>query len=302
MMATAARIANPDVIVVGLGAVGSSTLLALARMGISALGIDRHSPPHPLGSSHGDTRLTRLAVGEGAEYAPLVARSHELWLELEGRVGVVGNDDDGGEEGRRLFLRTGGLVVGRPTTATSFDERTIDVARERGIPHEVVDADEMRSRWPQVGSGLVGDEVGCHEPSAGVLFPERCVRAQLGLAVRLGARTMLGTIVRSVSSDDGGGGVRVVTDDRGDFVAASAIVAPGAWASDLVPSLAPLTRVRRQAMHWFPLNDPDAYSPERFPVFIWHHGSGVGDYFYGFPCLPGEVSMKMATEQCERRH
>ena len=211
----AARIANPDVIVVGLGAVGSSTLLALARMGISALGIDRHSPPHPLGSSHGDTRITRLAVGEGAEYAPLVARSHELWLELEGEVRVVGNndDDDDGEEGRHLFLRTGGLVVGRPTTATSFVERTIDVARERGIPHEVLDADEMRSRWPQVGSGLAGNEVGCHEPSAGVLFPERCVCAQLGLAVRLGARTMLGTIVRSVSTnDDDGGGVRVVTD------------------------------------------------------------------------------------------
>jgi sarcosine oxidase len=52
-------------------------------------------------------------------------------------------------------------------------------------------------------------------------------------------------------------------------------------------------------MHWFPLKDPGAYSPERFPVFIWHHGSGVGDYFYGFPCLPGDVSMKMATEQCD---
>ena len=86
---------------------------------------------------------------------------------------------------------------------------------------------------------------------------------------------------------------------RVNFVAASAIVAPGAWASDLVPSLAPLTRVRRQAMHWFPLKDAEAYSPERFPVFIWHHWSGVVDYFYGFPYLPGEVSMKMATEQCD---
>ena len=78
MMATAAQIAIPEVIVVGLGAVGSLTLLALARMGISALGIDRHSPPHPLGSSHSKSRITRLAVAEGAEYAPLVARSHEL--------------------------------------------------------------------------------------------------------------------------------------------------------------------------------------------------------------------------------
>ena len=207
----------PEVIVVGLGAVGSLTLLALARMGISALGIDRHPPHHPLGLSHGKSRITRLAVGEGAEYTPLVAQSHELWFELEGEVGVVGNDDDDGEEGRRLFLRTGGLVVGRPTTATSFAERTIDVAWERGIPHEVLDADEVRSRWPQIGSGLVGDEVGCHEPSVGVLFPERCILAQLGLAVRLGTRTMLGTVVRSASSDDDGGGVRVVTDNRVEY-------------------------------------------------------------------------------------
>ena len=92
--------------------------------------------------------------------------------------------------------------------------------------------------------------------------------------------------------------MRVATDG-GDFLAARVIVASGAWASDLVPSLKPLTRIRRQVMHWFPLANADAYSYDRFPVYIWHHGHGVGDYFYGFPCLPGERLIKMATEQCE---
>jgi sarcosine oxidase len=94
--------AHADVIIVGLGAMGSSTLLALARRGVSVLGIDRFSPPHANGSSHGDTRITRLAVAEGPEYAPFVKRSHELWRQLED------------ETGENLFLQCGGLVIGRP--------------------------------------------------------------------------------------------------------------------------------------------------------------------------------------------
>jgi len=287
-----AAAAHADVIVIGLGAMGSSTLLALARRGISVLGIDRFSPPHANGSSHGDTRITRLAVAEGPEYAPFVKRSHELWRQLED------------EAGECLFLQCGGLVVGRRPRKmqagrmNSFVERTIEVAREYDIPHEVLNSDEIGKRWPQIGGGLVGDELGCYEPSAGLVFPERCITAQLNIAKRLGANTTLDTIVRYVESTDGGGGVRVVTD-RGDFHAARAIVTPGAWVTDLVPSLKPLTRVRRQILHWFPLAHPEAYSPDRFPVYIWHHGYDAGDYIYGFPCLANENTMKVATEQSE---
>lgn len=291
MAAISGCAANPDVIVVGLGAMGSSTLLALARRGVAVLGIDRHSPPHSYGSSHGDTRITRLAVAEGPEYAPFVKRSHELWRQLE-------NETD-----ESLLLQCGGLVFGRAKAVVgrrpSFVERTIDVAREYGIPHEVLDSNEICRRWPQIGGGLVGDEVGCYEPSAGLVFLERCIRAQLDVACCLGAKTVLNTIVRSVESIDGGGGVRVVTD-RGDFHAArSIVVTPGAWVTNLVPSLMSLTRVRRQTLHWFPLSNHEAYSPDRFPVFIWHHGHNANDYFYGFPCLPGERTMKMATEQSD---
>lgn len=286
-----AAMTHPDVIVIGLGAMGSSTLLALARRGISVLGIDRFSPPHANGSSHGDTRITRLAVAEGSEYAPFVRRSHELWRQLED------------ETGENLFLQCGGLVVGRPRKIqagrmNSFVERTIEVARECTIPHEVLSSDEIRNRWPQIGGGLVGDELGCYEPSAGLVFPERCISSQLKLAKQLGANTALDIIVRTVESIDGNGGIRVVTD-RGDFHAARAIVTPGAWVTDLVPSLKPLTRVRRQILHWFPLAHPEAYSPDRFPVYIWHHGYDAGDYIYGFPCLPNEKTMKVATEQSE---
>src|SRR5437763_16313418 len=90
---------SAEVIVVGLGAMGSATCFQLAARGVSVIGIDRHKPPHQYGSTHGDTRITRVAIGEGAEYVPLVRRSHELWREIEARAGT------------RLLSVTGGLVL-----------------------------------------------------------------------------------------------------------------------------------------------------------------------------------------------
>ena len=279
---------SADVIVVGLGAMGAATLLALARRGVQALGIDRFHPPHDMGSSHGETRITRLAVGEGADYAPLVARSHALWRELEA------------ETGEQLLLQCGGLVMGRRGIATghygkpAFVERTLEVARQAGIPHEALEADEIRRRWPQMR--LEGDEIASWEPSAGIVFPERCIAAQLQVAARLGARTQLGTVVTSITRD--GAGFRVETS-QGTYRAGRVVVSAGAWVSTLVPALAPVTEARRQVLHWFPVADPAAYAPGRFPIFIWMHGAQEGDYFYGFPCLPGQDTLKVATEQHE---
>jgi sarcosine oxidase len=280
---------SAEVIVVGLGAMGAATLLGLARRGVKALGLDRFHPPHDQGSSHGETRITRLAVGEGAAYAPLVARSHALWRELEH------------ETGEKLLLQCGGLVMGRKGIATghhgkpAFVERTIEVARSCAIPHEVLDADEIRRRWPQMR--LQGDEIASYEPSAGLLFPERCIDAQLTVAQRLGARTQLGTTVTAITRD--GAGMRVATD-QGNFHAAHIVLTAGAWASTLAPVLAPVTAVRRQVLHWFPVADPAAYAPGRFPIFIWMYGPQEGEYFYGFPCLPGQDTLKVATEQADR--
>ena len=90
-----------DVIVVGLGAMGSAALYQLAKRGIAVTGIDRFSPPHDRGSSHGESRITRQAIGEGEEYVPFALRSHEIWRELEA------------DTGRSLFSSVGGLIIGR---------------------------------------------------------------------------------------------------------------------------------------------------------------------------------------------
>ena len=276
-----------DVVVVGLGAVGSAALHRLAGAGARAVGIDRFHPPHDQGSSHGESRITRLAVGEGAAYAPLVRRSHEIWRELEAA------------SGESLLLQTGGLVMGPREGGAShhgkddFVRRTIAVATQHAIPHEVLDATAIASRFPQFE--LQGDEIACFEPSAGLVFPERCIATQLRLATGLGAQVYGGERVTSVVETSAG--VAVHTDRR-VLHAARVILTAGPWLPDLAGGrLREVASVYRQTLHWFAVHDPAEYAPGRFPVFIWMHGASETDYFYGFPVLPGTRSVKVATEQ-----
>src|SRR5262252_2674522 len=130
-----------DVAVIGLGAMGAATLYHLARRGARAIGLDRFSPPHGCGSSHGETRITREAVGEGRAYVPLVRRSHEIWRELESATG------------KRLFVACGCLIIGRRDAGhhhkPSFLKTTFELAEEFGIAHEELDASAIAERFPQ---------------------------------------------------------------------------------------------------------------------------------------------------------
>src|SRR5437016_11008855 len=131
-----------DAAVLGLGAIGSATVYQLAKRKARVLGIDRYAPPHAFGSTHGDTRVTRLAIGEGEHYTPLAIRSHELWRELEQ------------ETGTSLLTSNGGLIIssGAATSHThveGFFDNTVAAARRFGIAHELIDAAEIRRRFPQ---------------------------------------------------------------------------------------------------------------------------------------------------------
>ena len=278
--------ATADVVVVGLGAVGAATLHRLALRGVRAVGIDRFDPPHDQGSTHGETRITRLAVAEGAEYVPLVRRSHAIWRELEA------------ETGETLFVQNGGLVIaegdGGPSHGqASFIGSTIAVAEAHGIAHEILGAAEIRRRWPQF---LVRDaERAYFEPTAGVLFPERAVAAQLALARRYGAVVRTHETVLRVEPCEGG--VAVVTD-KGRIEAAEAVLAAGAWLPGLVGGgLARAASIQRQTQLWFKPETPELYAPERCPIFIWLHGTGEEDYLYGFPALPGGSGVKAGSER-----
>ncbi len=283
---------SADVIVVGLGAMGSAALYQLAKLGARAIGIDRFDPPHDRGSSHGDTRITREAIGEGREFVPLVLRSNQIWEELEAATG------------RSLLTRNGALVLasqsisGNHHGSTSFVQDTISTAQEFGIAHEVLDAGEIRRRYPQFK--LSGDEVGYFESGAGFLRPEACVETQLTLARQMGATVSTSEAVLDISQDKHAS-VTVKTN-RATYSAARVIVTAGPWMQKLLgDQYLSYFKVYRQVMCWFALaKNLELYSADRFPVFIWIVGNRPRDMLYGFPAIDGpEGGLKIATEQYE---
>jgi sarcosine oxidase len=273
-----------DLIVVGLGAVGAATVCQAAKRGARVLGIDRHRPPHDLGSSHGESRITRRAIGEGLDYVPLALRAHELWRGLEA------------EAGETLMNSVGVLMIGAAASsmhgAPDFIGTTIEAARAFGIEHEILPADEIRSRWPQFQVRDV--EQAYFEPGAGILYPERCVATQLRLAAASGAEIRIGETVRAVRAI--AGGVSIETD-QGTYEAGRAVACAGGWTGQLLGGVwAERLVLHRQCQHWYAPADPAAFAPERFPAFIWLYGSNDGDWFYGIPAELGG-GVKVAGEQ-----
>jgi len=281
-----------EVIVVGLGAMGSAALYQLTKLGARATGIDRFDPPHDHGSSHGETRITREAIGEGRDFVPLVSRSNQIWEELEAATG------------RSLLTRNGALILASPSISgnhhgsTSFVQDTISTATEFGIAHQILGPDEIRRRYPQFK--LSGDEVGYFESGAGFLRPEACVETQLNLARQLGAKVFTSEIVLDFHQVEQGT-VEVKTD-RNTYSAARVIVTAGPWVQKLLGAeYARYFRIYRQVLCWFALaRNAEQYAPARFPVFIWIVGNRPRDMLYGFPAIdPPHGGLKIATEQYE---
>ena len=273
-------------LVIGLGAMGAATVYQLAKAGVKVAGIDRHHPPHTFGSSHGDTRITRLSVGEGAQYVPIVRNSHRIWRELEAL------------SGESLFEQSGLLVLTSredfdPSDETDFTLRTIGLAQTYGIEHEVLDAAQIRQRFPQFAQ-VADSAIGYYEPGGGFVRPERCIEVQLRLAEQQGATFYTGETVTHISSDEQG--VTVTTDQR-TLQADKLVVSAGNWAGGLLGApFDRLLKVYRQQLFWFE-TEPDAALVGASPTFIFTHGPGEGYTNYGFPALPGEGSLKVATAQ-----
>ncbi|MDP2676250.1 MAG: N-methyl-L-tryptophan oxidase [bacterium] len=283
-----------DVIVVGLGAMGSAALYQLAKRRCDVLGIDQFSPPHHFGSTHGDTRITRQALGEGAEYVPLVLRSNEIWRELERTTGT------------ELFERIGGLIMSSRSSLrrikgiSTFFQNTITTAKEHNIPHMLLDTDEIRNYFPQFN--LVGDEEGYYEYGAGFLRPERCVEVQLRLAKEIGAEIFLNEKVLAIKTELNNDMVTVQTTG-GNYIAKKVVVSAGAWVSKILgEEFTRYFRISRQILLWFDIQkskkSAQSFLPKNFPIFIWEFGRGS---MYGFPAIDGiHGGLKIGSEQYEQ--
>lgn len=276
-----------DVAVIGLGAMGSSALYHLARHGAQVIGLDRFYPPHEAGSSHGETRITRRANGEGDSYAPLAIRSHDLWREIETETGSTLLH----ECGALIIAPVGDTVVRR--ARTMFLQRTLEQAERFGIDHELLDAQEIRHRFPQFN--VQDDEIAYYEPGGGYLAPEHCIAVQLDEAKAGGATIETGTCVREIRPEHDC--VRIMTD-HSDHSAGQVIVTAGAWAGRLLgPPFDSLLQPIRQQLHWFAVAADHLVPWHRSPVFSWSHGGHEDDFFYGFPCLPDSNLVKTSGDR-----
>lgn len=279
-----------DVIIAGLGAVGSAALYQLSKLGISTLGIDQFRPPHARGSSHGDTQIARQATGEGSPYAQLATRSYQIWRELEASTGS------------ELFNQCGVLNIAgssnpsvtRGTSPfTNLFGNAIAVAHEFGIPHELLDARKIRERYPQFK--IADDSFGYFEPRGGFLRPERCIDAQLTLAKANGASIRYDERILCFSCDENFARVRTETSE---YHSRHLVLSVGAWLPQLIgQSYAGLFTVTRQLLFWFEICDRDikSFMPSQCPAFILD-AKGDKHGIYGFPTTDGQ-SVKIARQE-----
>ena len=256
-----------DVIVLGLGGMGSATAYHLARRGTRVLGLDAFARGHTNGSSHGRTRGIREAYGESPDYVPLVQRAYALWRELEA------------ETGQHLLTITGGIGFG--PASPGFGATQKESAARYGLSVEELTAEEIMARWP--GFRVPDGYMGMYDPHTGFLLPEPCVAAHLDLAAKHGATLHHGEPVRRWSPDGDG---RPRRDRYGDVHRAIARHHGGAVGGrDTLRDIhLPLEPWRMYNVYFAPTR-PELYGPDRFPVYGFGGPEGA---YYGVPMLPGD--------------
>jgi len=250
-----------DAIVIGVGGMGSAAVYHLALRGARVLGIERFEIPHDRGSSHGLSRIIRLAYWEHPDYVPFVRRAYDLWRELE----LVA--------GESLLTVTGSIDAG-PGDSRAI-RGALAASRTHGLEHELLDAAALTARFP--GYRLPADLVAVFQPDGGFLHPERCVVAHANAARELNASVHTGERVIEWSASNGGVNV---TTDRGRYDAARLVIAAGPWLPSMMPALAPRLSVERQVVIWTQPLRPELFTPGSFPVSYIDTPRGA---FYGFP-------------------
>ncbi len=250
-----------DVIVIGAGGVGSAAAYALAKAGQRVLALEQFAIGHDRGSSHGHSRIFRFAYEE-IDYAELAMTALAEWRALEAEAGL------------RLLTTTGGLDLG-PANHAALPQ-IARVLTEIGSTCDVIDGREVRRRWPVWH--VPDDWAGIASPDAGILSSTQAVETLAGLARAHGAEVREHTPVLALDLDTPGA-PRVRTAES-VFTAPRVIVAAGAWVAKLLPGLADRFTVTEECLAYFKPLRPEAFTPERFPIFI-EHGSNA----YGFPLL-----------------
>jgi sarcosine oxidase len=253
-----------DVVVVGVGGMGSAALYHLARRGKRVLGLERFDVVHEQGSSHGLTRIIRLGYFEHSDYVPLLRRAYELWRELEHEAG-------------EQLLHVTGIVEG----GERIYEGVLRSCADHDLPHDVLDGVEVSRRFPAYR--LPADFQAVFQPEGGFVLPERCIVAHVEGALARGATVRARERVLEWAASENG--IRIRTD-RGVVEAERLVLTAGAWSQEVARLPAGSVGAVRQALAWFQPSRPELFTPQRMPVF---NLALDGEHFYGFPAfgIPG---------------
>jgi sarcosine oxidase len=266
-----------DVIVLGVGSMGSAACYHLAKRGAKVLGLDQFEIPHNHGSHHGKSRMIRKAYYEHPDYVPLLQRAYELWDELEHAAT------------NSVFKRTGALYLGK--SDDSVVSGSIRSARQHKLPHRYLETVEIKRDFPAFSVPDCFD--GFYEPDGGYLCPENGIEEHAWQAARLGTSILTNTPALSWQADKDGVEVKTM---EGTLHADQLIVSAGAWTNSLLKDLGIQLTVTRQIQAWFePKGDPQRFSPENFPCWFIETGPPYGHY--GFPILPGQKGLKIAEHR-----
>ncbi len=259
-------VTSADVIVLGLGGMGSATAAHLARRGATVIGFDAFEPGHANGSSHGETRIIRKAYFESPDYVPMLERAYQLWHDLEA------------ESGQELLTINGALNIG--SAESGFVTGAARSAREFGLNVEELDASDVRKRFP--GFQLPENLVALFDPEGGFLRPERCTAAHLESAHQHGATLRFNEPVLEWGSDGDSVFVRTATER---ITAGKLVITAGPWSKNVIAGWdAPLVVWRIVNVH-FGSTAAQRFAPENCPVFLMEVPEG---HYYGFPALPGQ--------------
>jgi sarcosine oxidase len=243
-------------------------LWRLAERGVSVLGFEQFQPGHSRGSSHGESRVFRVASHEDLRYVPLALRALDLWRELERLSGT------------KLLTMTGIHYIGPPQGKIVSGARLS--AQTHGLHYQLLDRDQMQRHFPQ--HRLNPEDAAVYQDSAGIVLPEVAILAATTRAESLGARLLRDTRIRRITRV---GGFVEVSTGASTYRVRKVIIAVGPWLGSFLPDLGLPVQVARQVLAWFPVSSSEDFRPERLPVFIQEVREGNSRY--GFPTLDGKT-------------
>jgi len=261
------KMISTEVVVLGLGGMGSAAIYSLSKRGVNAIGIEQFSIGHSNGSSHGETRIIRQAYFEHSDYVPLLKRSYELWKEIASQSPLP------------IIDQRGVVIFGDPNSSFVYQE-SLRSAKTHQIPIETMNSKSVHQKWPEYQP--LDHHMGLYEPGGGLVYPENTIKTHIRLAMDLGAEIIENTPVSSITPKGEKFELKVGSST---ITAKKLIITGGAWSNQLLVDLNLPLKLKRKTLAWFKLKKSQTPNSGT-PCFAYHID---GHFFYGFPSLDGQT-------------